>query len=138
MRRGDDNAHGGELTVGPPIAPGRVLLRQPEHEGGGPLGDGRSTRPAVWVGPALGDEVAVPAQEGCRLDEEVRVTLAGEQSCQPGQHRSICRLKRRSVDLASEDRHLMTQDHDLDREVRISAANESDELKGAAERPIEE
>ena len=66
------------------------------------------------------------------------VTLAGEQSCQPGQHRSIRRFQRRSLDLASEDCHLVAQDHDLDREIRISAANESDELEDAAERPVEE
>lgn len=103
-----------------------------------PFGIARSTWPAVRVGPALGDEVAVPAQQGCWLDEEASETLAGEQSCQSGQHRSICRLERRAVHLASEDRHLMTQDHDLDREVRISATDEADQLKYAAERSVEE
>ena len=42
------------------------------------------------------------------------------------------------MDLASEDYHLVAQHHDLDGEVRVSAANELDELKGAAERPVEE
>jgi len=72
------------------------------------------------------------------LDEEVPETLAGEQACQSGQHRSICGLERWSVHLASEDRHLMTQDHDLDREVRISATDEADQLQHAAVRPVEE
>jgi hypothetical protein len=45
-----------------------------------------------------------------------------------GHHRSICRLERRVVHLASQDRHLMKQDHDLDREVRISATDEADQL----------
>lgn len=40
--------------------------------------------------------------------------------------------------LASEHRHLVTQDHDLDREVRISATDEADQLQHAAERPVEE
>jgi hypothetical protein len=78
------------------------------------------------------------APQGRRLDEEVSETMAGEQSCQSGQHCSICWLQRRAVHLASEDRHLMTQDHDLDREVRISARDEADQLKYAAESPIEE
>ena len=45
-----------------------------------PCGDGWPTGPAVWVGPALGDEVPVPAQQGGRLDEEASETPAGEQS----------------------------------------------------------
>ena len=80
----------------------------------------------------------MPSQKSGRLDEEVPMTPAGEESCQLRQHRSIRRLERRSIDLASEDCHLVAQDHDLDREIRISAANESDELEDAAERPVEE
>lgn len=92
----------------------------------------------MWEGPASGDEVSVPAQQSRRLDEEVPETLATEQSCQSCQHRSICRLERRSVDLASEDRHLVAQHDDFDSQVRISAADEADQLKYTAERPIEE
>jgi hypothetical protein len=132
----DDDAHGGELTVDAAVAPVRVLLREAEYQCSGSLGDGRSTHPAVGIGPALGDEVAVPAQQGCRLDEEVPTTLAGEQPCERGQHRSIRRLERRSMDLASEDCHLVAQDDDLDREIRFSAANESDQLEDTAERPV--
>src|SRR5579883_2120837 len=55
-----------------------------------------------------------------------------------GQHRSICRLERRSVDLASEDCHLAAQHDDLDGEIGVASANESDELEGAAERQVEE
>jgi hypothetical protein len=47
--------------------------------------DGRSARAPVRRGPALGDQVAVPAQEGCRLDEEPFDRRAGEQLCQPGE-----------------------------------------------------
>ena len=114
----DDDAHGGELTVDAAVAPVRVLLREAEYQCSGPLGDGRPTRSAAGIGPALGDHVAVPTQQSCRLDEEVPVTAAGEQSCQPGQHGSICRLERWPVDLASEDRHLMAQHDDFDGEVQ--------------------
>ena len=47
------------------------VRRGAERQRGGSLGDGRSTRSAVRVGPAPGHEVTVPAQQGCRLDEEV-------------------------------------------------------------------
>jgi len=79
----------------------------------------------------------VPAQQGCRLHEEASETLAGKESRQPGQDRSIGRLECRSVDLASEDRHLVAQDDDLDRKVRVTATDEPDQLKDAAERPVE-
>ena len=121
----DDGAHGGELAVDAAVAPGRVLLREAEHEGGGPLGDGRSTRPAVWVGPALGDEVAVPAQQGRRLDEEVPVTLAGEQSCQPGQHRPARRLQHRPVHLAAEQRDFVSEHDDLHGEIGVALVRSS-------------
>ncbi|HLI44945.1 MAG TPA: hypothetical protein VKU92_10825 [Acidimicrobiales bacterium] len=55
-------------------------------------------------------------------------TPPGQRSRQPGQHRSIHRIERWSIDLASGDRKLVMQGHDLDREVRISASNEPDEL----------
>ena len=80
----------------------------------------------------------MPAQQGRRLDEEMPETLVGEQSRQPGQHRSICRLERRSVDLASEDRHLMAQHQDFNGEIDIAASGEPDQLEDAAERPVEE
>ena len=80
----------------------------------------------------------MPAQQGCRLDEEVLETLAGEQSCQSRQQRSVCRLERRSLDLASEDRHLVAQHDDLDGEIGVTAEDASDELEDAPERPVEE
>ena len=47
------------------------------------------------------------------------------------------RLQCRSVDLASQDRHLVAQHDDLDGEIRVTATNESDELDETAERPVE-
>jgi hypothetical protein len=91
----------------------------------------------MWVGPALGDQVTVPAQQSLWLDEEVPKTLAREKSCQSDQDRSVGRLKRRS-DLASEDCHLVAQHHDLDGEVHVPATGEPDQLEDAAERPVEE
>jgi len=68
----------------------------------------------VRVGPAPGDEGPVPAQQGCRLDEEVREMLAGEQSRECRQHGSVCRLQRRSMVLAPQDAiYAMRPDQDL-------------------------
>ena len=137
-RGGDDDAHGGELAVDAAVAPLWILLRQPEDKRRGSLRDGRPTGPGVRVGPALGDKVPVPAQQGLWLNEEAPEPLAGEQSCESGQNGPVGRLQRRSMDLASEYRHLVAQHHDLDSEVRVSATGESDELEEAAEGPVEE
>lgn len=64
--------------------------------------------------------------------------LAGEQSCESRQHGPIRRLERWPMNLAAENCHLVTQHDHPDGEIRVSATHESDELEGAAERPIEE
>ena len=48
------------------------------------------------------------------------------------------RFQRRSMDLAPEDRHLVAQHDDLDGEVHVAPADESDQLEDAAERSVEE
>jgi len=137
-RGGDGDAHGGELAVDAAVAPLWILLRQPEHQRGGSLRDARPTGPTVRVGTVPDDEVPVPTQQGCRLDEEVPESPAGKQSCESRQHRSICRLQRRSVDLAPEDRHLVAQHDDLNGEIHVTATDEADQPQHLAERPVEE
>src|SRR6516165_5345631 len=82
-RGSDDDAHGGELTVDAAVAPSWVLLRQAQDERGGALCDAWTTGSIVRVGPALGDEVPVPAQERCRLNEEASETVAGSSRASP-------------------------------------------------------
>jgi hypothetical protein len=78
----------------------------------------------------------MPAQQGCRLNEEAPETLAEEQSRQPSQHRSVGGLQYRSVDLASEHRNFMSHHDDFDGEVGVRATDEPDQLENAAERPV--
>jgi hypothetical protein len=137
-RGGGNDAHGGELTVDAAVTPLRILLRQAEDECGRSLRDGRSAGPAVRIRPAPGDEVSVPTQQSFRSDEEASESSAGEQPCEPSQHRPIRRLQRRSLDLASVDCHLVAQHDDLDSEVRVTAPDQSDELEDTAERPVVE
>jgi hypothetical protein len=42
------------------------------------------------------------------------------------------------VDLAPEDCHFMAQHDDLDSEIRVTATDQSDDLKDTAERAVEE
>lgn len=43
----------------------------------------RATGSAMGMGPALGDEIAMPAQKSCRLDEEVPATLGASNRASP-------------------------------------------------------
>jgi len=64
--------------------------------------------------------------------------LAGEQACQPGGHRLVGGLQYRSGDLASQYRHLVAEQDDLDDEVGVAATGEPDQLEEATERPIQD
>jgi hypothetical protein len=71
---------------------------------------GGDVRPGgLRLGPALGDEVLVPAQPGFWPDGQVCESSAGEQSCEPHPYSSIRRLQRWPVDAASKDCHLVAQ-----------------------------
>jgi hypothetical protein len=54
--------YGGKLTVDPPVAPHRVLLRQSNDERGRSCRDGWPAGTSVWTGPALRDRVTVPPE----------------------------------------------------------------------------
>ena len=121
------------------VAPLGILRRQAEHHGRGALRDSRSTGSALRVGPQrLATRFPVPAQQGRRLDEEASEMSAGEQSCESRQHRPVGRLQRWSAHLASQDRHLVAQQDDLDGDIGVTAEDASDELEDAVERPVEE
>jgi hypothetical protein len=80
----------------------------------------------------------MPAQQGVGLDEQASLAKTREQSPQGGQHSAVGRLQHRTVDLASKDRHLVAQHDDLDRQIRVRAAREPDQLEDANECPVQE
>ena len=59
----DPVTESGEFAMDASIAPGRVLGSQAYDQGTHICGDGRSAGPGVLAGPAVGDELAVPAQD---------------------------------------------------------------------------
>src|ERR1039458_6055795 len=93
-RRGaDGDAHGHELPVDPSVAPRRVLFRQSQDQG-----DSAGEYPwppwaSMRIRPPAADELSVPAKQGVGLDEEASETLSGEQPCQSGEPRPVCRLE---------------------------------------------
>ena len=65
-------AQSDQLTLDPPVSPARVLRGQPEHQVPDRLPGAWPSWSAARVGPAPGDQVAVPAQHRLRRDHEHR------------------------------------------------------------------
>ena len=96
-----------------PVAPARVLLRQPQHRRGDVAV--RSRAPGVFVAglvcPAASDDVAVPAQDGLRRHDQTQASTAAlrddvEQERDEGPV-SPAHVRPR-VDLALQHRELVT------------------------------
>ena len=60
-RRTDVVAEAGQLTAHPAVSPGRVLLRQPQHQVADLQASPRAARPNR-IGPRAGDQTAMPGQ----------------------------------------------------------------------------
>jgi hypothetical protein len=71
-------AETGELAMDAAIPPRRILGSQAHDQGAQAGGDGRSTGPDGLGGPAAGDQLAVPAQDGGRGDEQPEASRSGE------------------------------------------------------------
>ena len=63
-------AEAGEFAVDASVSPGGVLGGQAHDQGAEASGDGGSTGSGRLGGPAAGDELAVPAQDRGRCDEQ--------------------------------------------------------------------
>jgi hypothetical protein len=77
-RGADPVAEAGEFAVDASISPGGILGGQADDEGAQAGGDGWSTGLGRLSGPAAGDELAVPAQDGGRGDEQPEAAADGE------------------------------------------------------------
>ena len=65
-------AEAGEFAVDAAVSPGRILGGQTHDQGAEAGGIGGSTRPGRPGGPAAGDQLAVPAQDGGRDDDNIK------------------------------------------------------------------
>jgi hypothetical protein len=70
-------AESDEFAVHAPIPPGRIFGGQAHGQGADTGGNGRSACLHGWGGPAAADELAVPAQDGGRRDQESVTRRAG-------------------------------------------------------------
>ena len=70
-------AESGEFAVDAAVPPGRVLGGQAQDQGAQSGGDGGTTRPSRRGGPAAGEELPVPAQDGGGRDDQPESARAG-------------------------------------------------------------
>jgi hypothetical protein len=103
-----------DLALDPWVPPSRILPSQPHDEGSDLRIDGWSAGPAVRVGPLPLDQLAVPAEQSLRRDQERRPAFAGEGPGQSGKHGPVEGPEPRPTDLPSQDRQLVTKDQDLE------------------------
>jgi hypothetical protein len=61
-----------------------------------------------------GDQLSMPAEQGCGRDEERRPARAGQQPRQGGQHHPVGRFEIGAVYLAAQHRHLVAEDQEFD------------------------
>jgi hypothetical protein len=114
-RRGrrHEDAEAFELADDPLVFPVWVL----PSESQGQLAEGarerRSPRRPVRVGPAAGDELAVPAQQRLRLEREDCPGGSGQRAAQRRKQCTIRRCQPWPRGLPTENRQLMAKDKDL-------------------------
>jgi hypothetical protein len=100
-----------------------------------PAGNVSSTW-VVDVVPLTPDEVPMPPKEGLGLDEESPQTPAAKVSTQTGEHRSVRWPQRRSDHLTTEDRHLVAEHDDLDRQF-FAVPGEAEQFEDSDEGNVE-
>ena len=117
-RRRDSHCQAGQFPVDPAVAPFRVFACEPEGQGLDVPAGGRAAGLAAHGpgGPAAPDDVAVPAQDRVRGDQQPQAVAAGfgyhaEQGREQGPVRPVQLRAARLPPL--QDRELVAQDQDF-------------------------
>ena len=79
----------------------------------------------------------MPAEQSLRLDEEASPASNRQQSAQSSEHCSIRWLQGRTRHLPAQDGNLVAEHDDLDGQLLLSIARETDQLKYADEGKVE-
>jgi hypothetical protein len=96
------------------VPPGGILGGQSEDEAAEAGGDGGSAGWGGFCGPAAGDQLAVPAQDGGRGDQEPAASADREQSGEDGDECPVGPRYSRTRGASLEYGELVAQDQDLD------------------------
>ncbi len=135
----ENHAHPCQLTVDSPVAPRRVLLGQPQHQLHRASWEVWSARAALLtICPLATDRCPVPAQQRLGFDEEPTPAHLRHQPAQAGKDRPIGWPQSRTLGLATQDRDLVSEHDDLDRQFVLFAPAKSEQLEYPNEGHIEE
>jgi hypothetical protein len=85
------------------------------------------------VGPRAGDQPAVPTQQRLRLDEEAGPAGSGQDAADRGEQGPVGRFQPGTRDLATQDRKLVAQHHDLQVLDGITAGFQREQLNGTTQ-----
>jgi hypothetical protein len=119
------------------VAPAWVLPGQTDDQLLDLLIQWRSSR-STRVGPRAGDQPPMPTQQRVGLDEEARPADSGEDAADRGEQGAVSRLQPRAWNLAAQHAELVAQDEDLQVLAGVAAAEQGEQLDGAAQRQVGE
>jgi hypothetical protein len=134
----DRDAELSQLADDAEISPTGVLPGQSKDELDG-LGRQRwPTGLAARIGPAPPNESAVPVEDRRRRDKQRRPTVARDETGEQRNKGAVGPGESRLLDLAPEDRELVTQNHDLHVLRKGFHRVDADQLEGATRQTVEE
>jgi hypothetical protein len=131
-------AESGEFAMNAAVSPDRVLGSQAQDQAAEPSGDGGSTGPGVRHRPAVGDELAVPPQDGSRGDEQPEAPADREQPGEGSDQGAISPAHPRARRAPLEHRELVAQDQDLDLLGRIGTGAQGRPAQQLGEHSIDQ
>ena len=88
-RGGDGMAEADQLALDASVAPAGILAGHPQHQGPDRRWGGWSAWSSVRVGPAAGDELGVPAQQGSGRHQPQLAQRGGQQPAQRAEHGAV-------------------------------------------------
>ena len=135
-RRSQNDTHPHQRILDPAIAPGGILPGQLQDDRNGASGDAWSTW-VVGVGPLAPDEVPMPPKQGLGLDEESPQAPVAKVTTQSGEQRSVRGPQRRSDHLTTEDRDLVAEHDDLDRQYFAVVPRKAEQFEDSDEGNVE-
>jgi hypothetical protein len=127
-----------QLALNPPVAPTRVLAREPHHQLAQVQGRSGATRTPMRVRPATRNKLTVPAQHRPRRRERRSPPrLPRQHATERGKKRPVSLRQLRTSDLPLKHSQLVAEEKDLDLLLPLSPTPEHDQLKQPPKRPIE-
>jgi hypothetical protein len=127
-----------EFSMDAAIAPCRVLGSQAQDQGTDACGDGGSAGTDVLGGPAVGDELAVPAQDRGRGDQQTEAAACWQQPGEGSDDSSVDPPQPWPWSASLQHGQLVTQEQDLDVLGRVGTSAQHHPAQQLGEHPIDQ